>query len=253
MGALKFKDLITGQWVYVARGPKGEKGDPGPAGSGSGDMLASVYDAAGGAKQVAFADDLAAIELTPGPEGPQGVQGPQGPQGEQGIQGPKGDKGDKGDTGGQGPAGQDGYTPVKGVDYFDGEDGAQGPQGDQGIQGPKGDKGDKGDAGDPATNLVQSVNGQIGAVTVNAVPAGGSDNQVLKIVSGTPAWAADANTTYSEITSAEIAAGTASTARAISGRRAQEIVNKAVAAAPVVTVNTTAPSSPKIGDIWVEV
>lgn len=58
---------------------------------------------------------------------------------------------------------------------------------------------------------------------------------------------------YSEITSAEITAGTASTARAISGRRAQEIVNKAVAAAPVVTVNANAPTSPKIGDIWVEV
>lgn len=35
------------------------------------------------------------------------------------------------------------------------------------------------------------------------------------------------NTTYSEITETEITAGTSSTSRAISGRRSQEIVNKA--------------------------
>lgn len=66
-------------------------------------------------------------------------------------------------------------------------------------------------------------------------------------------WESVSSVDNSEITSAEITAGTASTARAISGRRAQEIVNKAVAAAPVVTVNATAPTNPKIGDIWVEV
>ena len=46
-------------------------------------------------------------------------------------------------------------------------------------------------------------------------------------------WATPTNTTYSEITTAEITAGTASTARTISGRRAQEIVNKAVATSDV--------------------
>lgn len=71
-----------------------------------------------------------------GPQGERGLQGLQGIQGERGLQGPKGDKGDKGDPG---------YTPVKDVDYFDGE---PGPKGDQGIQGPKGDKGDQGPKGD---------------------------------------------------------------------------------------------------------
>ncbi|MGX9985855.1 phage upper tail fiber protein [Soonwooa purpurea] len=77
--------------------------------------------------------------------------------------------------------GDDGYTPQKGVDYFDGKngvdgkngtdgkdgvDGAKGEKGEQGIQGVKGDKGDvgeqglqgiqglkgdKGDKGDPGT------------------------------------------------------------------------------------------------------
>lgn len=46
------------------------------------------------------------------------------------IKGQAGAKGDKGDTG------ADGYTPIKGVDYFDG---AKGDKGDTGEQGPKGD------------------------------------------------------------------------------------------------------------------
>ena len=65
-----------------------------------------------------------------GPQGTQGIQGeqgPQGPQGEKGAtgnQGPKGDQGDRGPQGLQGPQGDpgqnglDGYSPVKGVDYF---------------------------------------------------------------------------------------------------------------------------------------
>ena len=40
------------------KGDKGEIGPPGPAGSGSGDMIISTYDPAGGARQVAFADQL---------------------------------------------------------------------------------------------------------------------------------------------------------------------------------------------------
>lgn len=53
-----------------------------------------------------------------GPQGPQGATGDTGPQGPAGEAGAKGDKGDKGDTGATGPAGANGYTPVKGVDYF---------------------------------------------------------------------------------------------------------------------------------------
>ena len=44
------------------------------------------------------------------------------------------------------------------------------------------------------------------------------------------------NTTYTEITSAEITDGTASTARAITGRRSQEIVTKAIAGVTKTTV-----------------
>ena len=66
------------------------------------------------------------------------------------------------EVGTPGPAGEDGYTPIKGVDYFDGAKGDPGNPGLDGndgytpikgidyFDGAKGDKGDKGDTGDPA-------------------------------------------------------------------------------------------------------
>ena len=71
-----------------------------------------------------------------GPKGETGETGPQGPKGDTGVPGAdgiKGDKGDKGDTGAAGPQGPkgetgatgaagskgaDGYTPVRGTDYW---------------------------------------------------------------------------------------------------------------------------------------
>ena len=63
------------------------------------------------------------------PKGKDGVDGytPQkGVDYFDGAQGPQGPKGDKG---------EDGYTPQKGVDYFDGAQGPQGPKGDKGEDG----------------------------------------------------------------------------------------------------------------------
>lgn len=55
--------------------------------------------------------------------------------------------------------GVDGYTPVLGVDYFNGSDGTPGAQGVQGIPGAKGEKGDK---GDPApTIIIDCIKGKI--------------------------------------------------------------------------------------------
>ena len=60
----------------------------------------------------------------PGSQGEKGEKGDKGDTGETGATGAKGDKGEKGDTGAtgatgpQGPAGNDGYTPVKGTDYW---------------------------------------------------------------------------------------------------------------------------------------
>ena len=52
--------------------------------------------------------------------------------------------------------GQDGYTPVKGVDYFDGE---QGPKGDIGDTGLKGDQGPKGEQGVQGERGLQGLEG----------------------------------------------------------------------------------------------
>lgn len=51
------------------------------------------------------------------------------------------------------------------------------------------------------------------------VPSGGTNNQVLKIVNGVPAWGSDANSSYSVITEAEITDGTATRERVISAQR----------------------------------
>ena len=126
-----------------------------------------------------------------GIQGEQGIQGKIGPQGETGksieynwngtqlgvrIEGQssyqyinlKGDKGDKGNTGAkgdtgiqgpqgeQGPKGGDGYTPIKGIDYFDG---AKGDQGIQGEVGPRGEKGVTGDRGPKGTDGYSPIKG----------------------------------------------------------------------------------------------
>ena len=110
------------------QGPQGligPKGEPGPAGE---DGYTPV-------KGVDYFD---------GAPGAQGPKGDKGDTGAPGAQGEKGDRGEKGETGATGPAGKDGYTPIKGVDYFDG---AKGDKGDKGDTGPKGDKGDTGAQG----------------------------------------------------------------------------------------------------------
>jgi hypothetical protein len=76
------------------RGPKGDNGDKGDKG------------------------DI-------GPTGLTGATGPIGPQGIPGKPGPIGPEGKEGPIGPQGPAGKDGYTPIKGVDYFTEEDKAE--------------------------------------------------------------------------------------------------------------------------------
>ena len=205
-GDLYVWDNKHSDWINVGniQGPKGDKGEQGPQGERG----------------------LQGEQGPQGIQGPAGEQGPKGDTGAQGIQGVKGDKGDtgatgpkgdKGDTGEQGPQGlpgeqgKDGYTPIKGIDYFDGAKGdkgdkgdtgaigPQGPKGDtglQGIQGPKGEKGDTGAIGpqgpkgaDGLTTSIE-VNGQTythvnGKITLPNYPTGGGGGS-------------SANVTYSE-------------------------------------------------------
>ena len=95
----------------------------------------------------------------------------------------------------------------------------------------------------------------LGATDLTATGISGT-----KFLRGDNTWQIpiDTNTTYAEIPSAEITTGTASTARAITGRRSQEIVTKAQtgviksATTNKLTVATSAPASPTAGDVWID-
>lgn len=116
--------------IELTPGPKGDKGDPFTYNDFTAEQLAALVGPQGPAGEKGDKGDT-------GEQGPQGIQGPAGADGAKGDKGDKGDpgevgpqgpKGDPGDTGPQGPAGEkgaDGYTPVKGTDYFTESDIAQ--------------------------------------------------------------------------------------------------------------------------------
>lgn len=120
---------------YVIKGPKGDKGDTGPAGAQGPKGDPGIQGPKGEQGDVGPAGAT-------GPQGDQGPQGATGPKGDQGVPGAKGDKGDQGDVGPQG---------------LKGDQGDIGPQGPPGVEGPTGPQGPKGDKGDPgtATNVPQ--------------------------------------------------------------------------------------------------
>ncbi len=103
----------------------------------------------------ALEQELANIELTPGPKGDTGPQGPTGAVGATGPQGPQGDTGATGATGPQGPQGDTGAV---------GATGPQGPQGDTGAVGATGPQGPKGDTGATGATGPQGPKGDTGAV-----------------------------------------------------------------------------------------
>lgn len=181
-------------------GPQGPKGDPGPQGKGLSVLgkVTSSYNlpSTGQSGDAYFVgthlyvwtgyrwEDMGEVKGDKGDPGPQGIQGPKG---DKGLPGPKGDagprglpgedglpgpKGDKGDTGPQGLPGVKGETGSQGPRGYTGSTGPKGDPGPQGIQGIQGPKGDKGDPGDPASNLVISVAGRQGAVTLTKSDVG---------------------------------------------------------------------------------
>ena len=94
-------------------------------------------------------DQIANMQLTPGPTGaagepsPQGLVGATGPVGAQGATGPPGAQGAPGAAGGSGPPGTQGDVGATGAQ---GNVGARGTQGARGAQGPQGDVGVQGAA-----------------------------------------------------------------------------------------------------------
>lgn len=90
------------------QGPKGETGETGPQGQKGDTGDTGPQGPKGDTGETG----------QQGPQGETGATGPQGPKGDTGDTGPQGPKGDTGEAGPAGPAGADGYTPVKGVDYY---------------------------------------------------------------------------------------------------------------------------------------
>lgn len=166
--------------IELLPGEKGEKGDKGEAftyADFTPEQLASLK----GVKGEQGLQGIQGLKGETGAKGDKGEPGERGLQGIQGIQGERGEKGErgieapwayiendywhmagqnlgvkaKGEDGAKGEPGNDGYTPIKGVDYFDGAKGDKGDKGDpgerglQGIQGIPGVAGAKGDKGEP--------------------------------------------------------------------------------------------------------
>ena len=96
-------DDFTLEQLESLRGPQGEVGPQGPQG-------------------IQGPDGPRGPKGDTGDTGPRGPAGPQGEQGIQGEQGPQGPAGPRGETGPQGPVGSDGYTPVRGTDYWTADD-----------------------------------------------------------------------------------------------------------------------------------
>lgn len=110
-----------------ATGPEGPQGPAGPQGEAGPAGPEGPQGPAGPAGEKG--ETGATGETGPaGPKGDAGETGPAGPQGEKGDPGEKGEKGDtgaagpEGPTGPTGPAGADGYTPIRGTDYWTAED-----------------------------------------------------------------------------------------------------------------------------------
>lgn len=135
--------------------------------------LKVIYNGQNGATFTPFVSEDGVISWTNDRELPNptsvNIRGRDGIDGTNGIDGYTPIKGIDyfdGQDGRDGRDGQDGYTPIKGIDYFDGAKGEKGDKGEDGytpikgidyFDGEKGDKGDKGDKGEDAT--VEIVDG----------------------------------------------------------------------------------------------
>ena len=154
----------------ILNGPVGARGEPGPAGAPGKDGYTPV-------KGVDYFDGKDGLDGLPGKDGVDGRDGyipvkgldyfdgeagPSGPAGKDGVSVTHSWDGSvltvesasgvssadlRGPIGETGPQGEPGYTPVKGVDYFDGEPGPAGAPGNDGKDGNPGIDGKPGQDG----------------------------------------------------------------------------------------------------------
>ena len=83
----------------MLRGPQGEQGPKGDTGEKGSDGISVTHKWSGTILEVTSASGTSSVDL-------------------KGEKGDKGDTGPQGDTGETGATGVDGYTPVKGTDYY---------------------------------------------------------------------------------------------------------------------------------------
>lgn len=121
------------------QGPKGDKGDTGASGkdgTNGTDGISATHSWNGTVLTITSASGTSSADLkgekgdtgpqgTKGDKGDTGAKGDKGEQGIQGIQGIQGLKGADGTNGINGTNGKDGYTPVKGTDYWAATDKAE--------------------------------------------------------------------------------------------------------------------------------
>ncbi len=138
---------------------------------------------------------IAEIELTPGPQGPIGETGPQGEPGYTPV------KGVDYFDGKDGTNGKDGYTPIKGVDYFDGEPGPEGKPGEPGMTGATGPAGKDGKDGVDGKDYVLTEADKREISGMIEIPGGGGGSSDTIYWEGT----FDAAETNVEISSEEVA------------------------------------------------
>jgi hypothetical protein len=139
---------------------------------------------------VALTEQLANIELTPGPQGatgpagPTGATGDVGPTGQQGPTGATGLAGSKGDTGAAGPTGATGTQGVKGTTGTAGASGVAGPTGSTGTTGATG-----------------TANLTIGAAPVGLLALGGSTTVTVPLSRTMPSATYDVDFAHSAVVS----------------------------------------------------
>ena len=116
------------QGIQGIQGNKGDKGEQGEKGSDGVSPRITVTETNKGYQiEIVDAHSQSYLELNHGADGARGADGKQGDkgdkgdkgdQGERGLQGEQGIQGVQGIQGQQGEKGNDGYTPVRGTDYW---------------------------------------------------------------------------------------------------------------------------------------
>ena len=129
--------------------------------------------------------------------------------------------------------GVDGYTPIKGVDYFDGKDGRDGV--DSTVPGPRGEKGDTGPQGIPGVDGRDGADGFVDEATVAYL-----EEEVKKARLDKEAY--------------DRALGIVDQRTSFSINKASNLERDKITGVGVhtITVGSTAPTNPTTSDLWID-